>query len=220
MRVTRLRRYPIKSMLGEDVSFCEVTEAGLAGDRAVALVDARTRELVSCKQPRRWGRLFELSASLSGGLNVTFPDGRVVFSEDLEPALSEFLGREVYLVEGLDFFDVAPLHLVTTGSLASLEALEPRSRFEVERFRPNVVLESTYAENDWVGRELRLGPSAVVEVEGPTHRCVMTTLPQGDLPADKKVLKTITRHHGQNFGMYARLVASGVLRVGDRASLV
>jgi uncharacterized protein YcbX len=233
-RIIGLRRYPVKSMRGEELNSVEVTSRGLLGDRAVALVDARTRRLVSGKRPRFWARMLELTASLQGGLKVTFPDGRVV-SHDLEPALADFLGREVYVLEEEDFeegafFDVAPLHLVTTRSLQSLSALAPGSRFELERFRPNVVLETSseapFPEDEWVGRELRLGPSVVVRVECATPRCVMATLPQGDLPLDKKVLKTMARHHRQPFlevdcpalGMYAQVISGGQLRVGDEVS--
>jgi len=235
-RVIGLRRYPVKSMLGEEVTSCEVTDRGLEGDRAVALVDVRTGQLVSCKQPRRWGRLFELTAALDGELTVRFPDGRVLSGDGLDEALSEFLGRAVHVVEEhlLDtpgvFFDLAPLHLITTQSMDSLAALQSGSRFDVERFRPNVVLSTSsgpaFPEDDWLGRDLRLGPSVVVRLECHTPRCVMATLAQGDLPADKNVLKTMNKHHRRPFfeveqptlGIYAQVLSGGLLRVGDEVA--
>jgi uncharacterized protein YcbX len=53
--VSELWRYPVKSMRGERLTESEVTEAGLVGDRAYALVDAETGKVCSAKHPRLWG---------------------------------------------------------------------------------------------------------------------------------------------------------------------
>lgn len=53
-----LWRYPVKSMMGEELNASVVTERGLLGDRAYALVDAETGKVASAKKPRWWGRLF------------------------------------------------------------------------------------------------------------------------------------------------------------------
>ncbi len=211
-KVVGLWRYPVKSMLGESLEAVEVTPQGFAGDRELALVDAASMELVSCKQPKLWGRLFELTATLEG---VTFPGGEMVGYEDLEGPLSEFLGRDVLVVGGGEpFFDVAPLHLLATGTLGAMGALQPKSRFEVARFRPNILIDCV--EGEW--EVLRLGPSVVVRVECGAERCVMTTLPQGDLPADKKVLQTIVKHRRSELGVYAVVLQGGLLRVGDEVT--
>ena len=49
--VTVLRRYPVKSMLGEDVDAGEVTFTGLAGDRRLAVVSRTTGKIASAKFP-------------------------------------------------------------------------------------------------------------------------------------------------------------------------
>src|SRR5207249_4216854 len=61
--VVALWRYPVKSMLGEELNAAEVTERGLLGDRAFALVDPATGKVVSAKHPRKWGRLFDCRAA-------------------------------------------------------------------------------------------------------------------------------------------------------------
>jgi uncharacterized protein YcbX len=125
------------------------------------------------------------------------------------------------------FFDVAALHVVTTSTLAHLGELEPASRFAVERYRPNVVLETNgapFAENEWSGAALRFG--AELEALGliPTMRCIMTTLPQGDLPRDNGTLRTVARHNRIEIpglgtwscvGAYATVTAPGRVVVGD-----
>jgi uncharacterized protein YcbX len=118
------------------------------------------------------------------------------------------------------FFDIAVVHLVTTATLDRLRALVPQSRFEVRRFRPNIVLEMTegstgFVENAWVGRTLAIGPEVRLSVTGPCPRCVMTTLPQSDLPKDPAVLRGIVEHNGGNVGVYASVLRGGRIRRGD-----
>lgn len=97
--VSELWRYPVKSMLGERLEQSDVTEAGVAGDRAFALVDVETGNIVSAKRPLRWQGLLELGARLSddGTVTVAFPDGTTCSGRDngFATRLSEFLGREV-----------------------------------------------------------------------------------------------------------------------------
>jgi len=92
--VRSLWRYPVKSMLGEELETCEVTERGFTGDRAYALVDAEDGKVASTKNPRKWARLFECRAELLGGssgVRITLADGRTVSAED--PAAAELLSR-------------------------------------------------------------------------------------------------------------------------------
>lgn len=120
------------------------------------------------------------------------------------------------------YFDAFPLHLLTTATLAELGRRNTGAKFDSRRFRPNVVLDGDdlagFAENDWSGRVLRLG-SARVRVQIPTVRCVMTTLPQGDLPKDPSVLRTIVRDGGQNAGAYLTVETPGEVALGDEAIL-
>ena len=96
----RLRRYPVKSMLGEDLDEVAVTERGLWGDRRLAVVDRATGRVASAKHPRLWRDLLAVAAS--GGppdTRLHFPDGVVVRASDpdVHGRLTRFLGREVTL---------------------------------------------------------------------------------------------------------------------------
>jgi uncharacterized protein len=104
--VAVLRRYPVKSMLGEDLPATEVTAYGLDGDRSHAVIDRTTGRVASAKDPRHWQRLLAFSARVSmpaaGGspsVSITFPDGAAVESHDpdVDARLSEVLGRPVEL---------------------------------------------------------------------------------------------------------------------------
>jgi uncharacterized protein YcbX len=121
------------------------------------------------------------------------------------------------------YFDVLPLHLLTTATLRELGRLNPSSRFDPRRFRPNLLIEtnpgqSGFAELGWCGRTLAIG-GARVKVEMPVVRCVMTTLPQDDLPKDPMVLRTIVRDAEQNVGTYGAVAAPGAVAVGDTVEL-
>jgi uncharacterized protein YcbX len=76
-----------------------------------------------------------------------------------------------------------------------------------------------FVENKWVGRRMHIGDGVVLEITGPCPRCVMTTLPQGDLPKDREILRTAARYNGVNVGVYAEVRDSGVARRGDGVTL-
>jgi uncharacterized protein YcbX len=107
--VASLWRYPVKSMMGEELNASVVTDRGLRGDRAYALTDRETDKVVSAKEPRKWAKLFEFRSAYvdsPGGnalppVRITLPDGVTVTSEqsDLEHVLSGTLGREVAFAE-------------------------------------------------------------------------------------------------------------------------
>jgi uncharacterized protein len=116
------------------------------------------------------------------------------------------------------FFDLAILHLLTTSTLDRLRELYPRGRFEVRRFRPNIVVateEPGFAENDWIGRMVSIGDEVRLRVTGPCPRCVMTTLPQGNLPKDPGILRTAAQENQANVGVYADVVKGGSVRRSD-----
>src|SRR5437867_12060646 len=82
-----LWRYPVKSMTGEELNAVEVTERGLRGDRAYALVDRADGKVASAKNPRKWPSLFDFRATFieppSRGANlppvrIVLPDGSTV----------------------------------------------------------------------------------------------------------------------------------------------
>ena len=118
------------------------------------------------------------------------------------------------------FFDCATVHLLTTATLDRLRELYAPGRFEVRRFRPNIVVqlasgEKGFAENAWVGHTLAIGDEVRLSITGPCARCVMTTLAQGDLARDPGILRTAAQHNHVNVGVYAAVVRGGTIRRGD-----
>ncbi|MEX2614269.1 MAG: MOSC domain-containing protein [Gaiellaceae bacterium] len=122
------------------------------------------------------------------------------------------------------FFDLGLVHVLTTATLDRLRELHPQGRYEVRRFRPNIVVASTgsagFVENDWVDRTLAIGEKLRLRVTGPCPRCVMTTLPQGDLPKDPGILRTAAQHNDANVGVYASVEQDGAIRRSDSVRLL
>jgi MOSC domain-containing protein len=106
--VASLWQYPVKSMMGEELNATEVTERGLLGDRAYALVDSSDGKVATAKNPRKWPRLFDFRATFIEParvaakvppVRIALPDGTTVTSDqgDLNQILSKALSREVTL---------------------------------------------------------------------------------------------------------------------------
>jgi uncharacterized protein len=258
--IAALWRYPVKSMRGEELDSTEVTERGLLGDRAYALVDVETGKVVSAKNPRKWPNLLDFASRFieppqrpdaMPSARITTLDGASIDTDDprFDGRVSDMVGRPVRLassagdaprIEGYwpdyewlesrdavfevklppgTFFDGAVVHLVTT-TLDSLRSLRPGSRFEVPRFRPNIVValangSDGFPENDWAGRTVRLGDEVRLAISQPCPRCVMTTVSQGDLPKDPDVLRTIVQRNAGNVGVLASVLRVGRIRRGD-----
>ncbi|OBA76981.1 molybdenum cofactor biosysynthesis protein [Mycobacterium sp. 1554424.7] len=101
MRVESLRRYPVKSMLGETVDSLFVDEGGAEGDRRLALVDAETGHVASAKHARLWRGLLKCTAHTdTGRVRIALPDGTDVTADDpgVDDVLSRLLGRSVRLI--------------------------------------------------------------------------------------------------------------------------
>src|SRR6266853_5443238 len=88
--IVSLWRYPVKSMMGEELNAVEVIDRGLLGDRAYALVDSSDGKVASAKNPRKWPQLFDCRAALADvpragvkapPVSITLPDGSIVNSE-------------------------------------------------------------------------------------------------------------------------------------------
>jgi uncharacterized protein YcbX len=263
--VVGLWRYPVKSMMGEELNASEVTERGLLGDRHFAVVDRSTGKVGGAKNPRKWGNFFDFRATYVEQPNagaqippvrITLPGGTDVTTDqaDVGQILSRAFGREVTLEEarhaerssgataeeywpdmpGLDyrdtvtdfelpagtFFDIAVVHVLTTATVDRLRELYPEGRFEVRRFRPNIVVttgpdDRGFVENDWIGHTVAIGDSVRLAITESCPRCVMITLPQGDLPKDSGILRTAAQHNDVNVGVYASVVGGGTIRRGD-----
>ena len=287
--VTGLWRFPVKSMLGEELDAVDVAESGILGDRVFALIDKQTGKVVSAKHPKLWPNMLRCRAAFDElprpgeelpPARIDLADGTSVMSDapDVDMVLSRFCGREVELAriappdftidqyhpdeEHLDphghrdeltetklgtalfeeigqpspvpdgsFFDVFPISLMTTSTLARLNQLEPQSEFDLRRFRMNVIVDSPqdgFVENLWLGRALAVGDDAALGIAMPDPRCVMTTIAQEGLERDPNILRALAKHNRIDVaggglypcaGVYAVVASPGTLRKGARVAV-
>jgi uncharacterized protein YcbX len=277
-------------MLGERLDQVEFTARGLVGDRAYALIDAKSGKVVSAKSVKLFPDLFGCRATFvappradddAPPVWITLADGTQVTSEanDVDQVLSRYFRRDIRLaraapenftidqyhpdVEDADpfghrdsvveqklgsaffaelgmpspvpvgsFFDLFPVSVLTTSTLARLSELQPQSHFDERRFRMNVILDTDgagFVENGWIGDELAVGVAVRLRVAMPDPRCVMTTLAQDELPADSDILRALTRHNRLQIGdgglfpcagVYAVVERPGAVRSGDTVTVV
>lgn len=246
--VQALWRYPVKSLRGESLTAAHVTERGLEGDRQWALRELDRGGIMSA---RVWAAMLQLRASRDdrdAAVRIELPDGRAlgVIDPATPAVLSALLGRRLELAQvrrerlsaneldavirgdaylpARDFFDEDVIHIIASGTLTHLRALQPDSDFDPHRFRANILID-TGAEDDgfiedrWLDGVLEIGEVVKIHWLRPAIRCVMTTHPQADLPRDIAILRTAAQHHQAYVGVFAAVAATGRIRVGDQVVL-
>ena len=224
--IEKLWRYPVKSLLGESCTELQIDRRGVVGDRLFALRN-RQGKFGSGKNTRRFRKiegLFDFQAKYNNNVPIiTFPDGRIFRKDDsnLDRELSAALKQPVTLVseKNISHFDADSLHLITSGSLNWLKTLLPDSAIDERRFRANLLIDTPntgLVEHDWISKKLSIGRELEIEITSLTERCVMIGFPQQELDQDTRILKTINKKSQHNFGVYAKVIKSGVVRVGDK----
>lgn len=245
-RIAEIWRYPVKSMLGEQIDHADVTPSGIEGDRRWAVVDAQSGVSLSAK---RYPDLLRCRAWTSeGDVMVQLPDSRElpVSSADVALGLSDLLGRQVttrsaetietvqhefptavtegegepflYEPNTEGFVDCAPLQLLSTGTLKKLQQLLPASVIHRARFRPNFLVEA-----DGIGfiendwvNQDITLGSLRCQVYDDTRRCIMVALAQGDLPRDTAIIRTILKNNDGRAGIALKALDSGIVRYGAK----
>ncbi len=132
------------------------------------------------------------------------------------------------------FFDSCSLNLVSTTSLAAAAALYPAGSWGIERFRPNVLMETEasitesstdeegrpgFVDDELVGFVVSVGSVDVVVIKR-CDRCVMITRPVGAFGRDRALLRTLSRFHGNELGIDAMVNGEGLVTVGDPITLL
>jgi hypothetical protein len=146
---------------------------------------------------------------------------------ELQAEIAARLGGSVELMmlkHGI--FDEAPVSVISLATIAGI-GREARLELDRRRFRANIVVETErsepFLEDEWIGRVLVFGdndprPAASVTMCDP--RCAMLNLDPETGEHDSRIMKTVVRLNQNNAGVYATVVRTGAIRVGDRVSLV
>jgi uncharacterized protein YcbX len=239
--VAEIWRYPVQSMRGEALAAADIGERGVVGDRRYGVVDPEAGMVVSSAQGRRkWRDIVTLAAryldapsngSTAASVEILLPDGASLRNDehDIDLPLTAALGAAVHLADKAsegkcsDYKHEA-LHLLTTASLRQFAQHHPDGCFAPARFRPNIVIdtgeETGFLEQGWIERRFAIGDGVEITITEHCKRCVMTTLPQGDLPLDPVILHTASAHNNTRAGVYASVVRPGAIKVGDPVRLL
>jgi uncharacterized protein len=215
----------VKSFRGEQLDEVVLDARGVVGDRTFAVRDANGK-LGSGKTTRRFRLLrdlFAFSAETDDeGVVVRTPEGVDLRVGDptLDALLSARYGEPMAVLpeETVSHFDAGPVHLVTTSSLGWVASEHGSTGGDARRYRPNIVLDTgpdeALVEEKWLGAELSIG-SCLLQVYGTVERCVMPTFHQDGLPRDPGLLRFLVQRNQTMFGVYARVVSPGTIRLGD-----
>ena len=151
---------------------------------------------------------------------------RAVFGRLPEEPLPDLTGFE----ELLEFesppgtyFDAYPISIMSQQSLATMNQLAGESRFDVRRFRPNLLVdipdtEHPFPEQAWVGKTLSIG-NLTLKIEMTCPRCSMTTHGFDDLPRDTEIMRKLVDHSDGNLGVYASVERLGQISLEDHIAI-
>ena len=219
-RVAWISVSPVKGLALRQLDECELTEAGVAGDRAFFLVDEDDR-LVNSKGLGALQQIVPRYDEAAGLLTLAFPDGTTVAEEihldgdviarfygltvaarrvegPWSEAISGFAGRNLRLVQtpgpATDRMRSGAATLLGTGSLRALERLLD-APVDGRRFRMNFGVDGVdeHEEDDWLGRRVRLGEALVVP-QGNVGRCAVTTQNPDTGAPDLDTLKALAAY--------------------------
>ncbi|MCS7095274.1 MAG: MOSC domain-containing protein [Thaumarchaeota archaeon] len=236
-RVASIRRYPLLGCGGEELSEAQVLDVGVEGDRIYALREKSSNSILEpVGKSYDWGKtitepkLLLLNASLrEGRLEVELPAGITLSEDEIDEGLSEFLSREVEVLEAPWVMRSRSLrgraiHLLTTSSIDALRSRKNDLDFSIARFRPNLYLvvgegAPDFCEDLWVGKELLIGKDLVLKVEARNPRCAVTTLPQRFVSREPEVLSSIVEINHGHLGVVCSVVREGRVSVGDYVEL-
>jgi len=232
--LVRLRRYPVKSMAGEDLEAARVTHAGLVGDRVFAFVDKqgpadfpwmtsrKGRDMILFR-PRFLSSIKPEDGifSVDYATEVTTPEGRKARVDD--PEFTRFLeqryGRALELRHSeRNMTDAYPVSVL---GMATVRALEEETEMNLDplRFRANFYVQwesnEPFIEDQFVGREIRIGECVTIQIVKKDGRCVMITLDPETAAPSPVVLEKVARGHAGCMGVYGAVLREGIVRAND-----
>jgi uncharacterized protein YcbX len=161
-------------------------------------------------------------------VDVETPDGRTLAIDD--PALMTMVRANTDEKHQLTLMrseramtDCRPFSMFSLQSARQL-AEETGTPMDKRRFRANVYVDLTsaqgFAENDFVGRSLRIGPKVVVTILERDPRCMMITLDPDTGEKTPAILKKIAQAHDGMAGVYGAVIVEGMLHKGDTIELL
>ena len=234
-RVCGIVRYPVKSMAGVAAESAFLGWHGLAGDRRFAFrrigEDGGFPWLTASRLPQliRYEPVgMDEGAAEPAPTHVRTPGGArlELQGRELTAEIAEQFGSGVELMRlRHGIFDEAAVSVISLATIAGI-GREAGRDLDRRRFRANVFVETErgepFLEDGWVGGTLAFGEGdagPAVSVTMRDERCVMVNLDPDTAEQDARVMKTVVRLNGNNAGVYATVVRTGTIRLGDRVTV-
>ncbi len=244
-RLERIRRYPVKSMAGEDISAIYVHETGVNGDRVFAFYDhesrrkglpyftGREKRELLLFQPRIIGEpdcTNVYPENYRPEIDITLPSGQGTYAVQ-DAAVMEYIkkssaSRDVSLT--LDYRragiqDGKPISLIGLSTLEQIARESGVANLDPRQFRENFYVAwntpEPFFEDGLVGRCLGIGDKLLLHVVKKNERCPMICINADSGEYDKRVLSAVVKQHEVCAGVYATVRVPGVVRNGDPVML-
>jgi len=224
--IQSIYRYPVKSMGGEVVERCELTDSGLFGDRLYAFESsgAPSGMLRLTSRERREMLRYQPILCPDGRVEVRVPTGERFLVDS--PAMLTYLtahlpdaNRVILTRAATPQTDVRPLSLISVQTVRQL-SIEMGQEIDPRRFRANLYIDipdTRFGEDSFVGRTIRIGSTATVCIRERDPRCRFITYdPVEPLLAPLFPLMRLLDHsHQGSAGVYATISTPGPIQAGD-----
>ncbi|MGV2941521.1 MOSC domain-containing protein [Mesobacillus sp. LC4] len=234
--IREIVRHPVKSFYGESVEKTKVMDYGLYGDRSHTIHDqTRPGKFLTITQ---FPEMARYKARFIGQeemeeypkVEIVTPEGKVLEWRDkeLEKEIQAKSGREIAFASyrpsyvPLGAIEEEHIQLVTDASLQGLEQIWGKE-VDYRRFRPNLFISlkdhKPFIEEEWFGRRLTIGNEVALEVKRHCERCMIITVDPENAKRDPSLLKAVAKERNNHFGVYAAVITTGEINVGDEVHL-
>ncbi|WP_226666555.1 MOSC domain-containing protein [Metabacillus litoralis] len=232
-----ITRHPVKSFGGESIEKTQVMNYGLYGDRSHAIKDlSRENNFLTITQFPRMAQYKAAFISEESELNfpeiqVTTPDQKVYNWKD--PALMNELEAQserkllpiVYEPMNVPIGAIEEEHilLVTDSSIKELQNIWGKE-LDYKRFRPNLLFslheKNPFIEEDWFGKKIKIGKEVELKILRHCQRCMIVNVDPTTGITSSTLLKTLVKQRNNHFGVYASVLKTGEINVGDQIQLL
>ena len=231
-------RHPVKSFYGESVQKTRVMEYGLYGDRSHAFLDeTRPGTFLTITQ---FPEMARYKARFAGEellekyppVEVRTPEGKIFDwgNEELTNEIERKSNRQISLITyppaqvPLGAIEEEHIQLVTDASLDKLKEIWAKPKIDYRRFRPNLLIslkeKKPFIEEQWFGKRVRIGNQVEIELKRHCERCMIITVDPESAERDTTLLKTVAKERNNHFGVYASVIKTGEINVGDEVFLL
>lgn len=235
--IDEIVRHPVKSFRGERVSKTMVMDYGLYGDRShVIMDDKRPGKYLTITQ---YQQMVQYQAKFTGRetldnypkVEIIAPDGSLfqwgdeAFINRLATETRRKISLKKFTPEYVPTGAIEEEHiqLVTDASIQHLQGLWGKE-VDYQRFRPNLFIslfnKIPFVEETWFGKRLKIGADVEIKVIRHCERCMIITVNPDTGEIDPTLLKTVAKERKNQFGVYASILKTGEINMGDQVVLL